>query len=48
MESTTTSLHAVPSEPITVASSAPVGVRTTVAMANHDSDPATRLTVLKE
>lgn len=40
MESTTTSLQAVPSEPTTVASSAPAGERTTVPMAAQDADPA--------
>ena len=39
MESTTTSLQAVPSEPTTVASSAPAGERTTVPMAAQDADP---------
>ena len=40
MESTTTSLQAVPREPTTVASSAPAGERTTVPMAAQDADPA--------
>ena len=40
MESTTTSLQAVPSEPTTVASRAPAGVLTTVPMAAQDADPA--------
>ena len=40
MESTTTSLQAVPSEPTTVASSAPAGERTTVPIAAQDADPA--------
>ncbi len=40
MESTTTSEQAVPRLPTTVASSAPAGDRTTVAIASHDSEPA--------
>ena len=40
MESTTTSLQAVPSEPTTVASRAPAGDLTTVPMAAQDADPA--------
>lgn len=40
MESTTTSEQAVPSEPTTVATSAPAGERTTVAIATHDAHPA--------
>jgi hypothetical protein len=39
MESTTTSLQAVPRLPTTVAISAPAGERTTVAIASHDSEP---------
>ena len=40
IESTTTSLQAVPSEPTTVAISAPAGERTTAPMAAQDADPA--------
>ena len=40
IESTTTSLHAVPSEPTTVASRAPAGELTTVPIAAQDADPA--------
>ena len=40
MESTTTSLQAVPSEPTTVAATAPAGDATTPAIAAHDSAPA--------
>ena len=39
IESTTTSLHAVPSEPTTVASRAPAGDLTTVPMAAQEADP---------
>ena len=40
IESTTTSLQAVPSEPTTVASRAPAGDLTTVPMAAQEADPA--------
>ena len=39
MESTTTSLHAVPSDPTTVAMTAAIGERTTTAIASQDALP---------
>jgi len=43
MESTTTSLHAVPSEPSSVAATAPAGERTAPAIAAQDTAPARKL-----